>query len=172
MELSNAHFVECGLTDLSDLSHFEGETVQILADGVVQDEQEVVDGAIDTTDFADATDIHVGLKYRSELQPMKPVTSTYMGTSAASIVGVHKMGISLLNSEGVQYGTDTGDLFDCNLDDVSLENTSEITGLFTGVIDVSVEGGFNLDNNIRIVTDSPLPCVVRALLPDCVWTGI
>ena len=172
MELSEAHFVDCGLTSLSDLSHFEGETVQILADGVVQDEQEVIDGAIDDTDFADASEIHVGLSYRSELQPMKPVVSTYMGTSAASIVGVHKMGISLLNSDGVQYGTDTGTLYDINIDEVGLENTSEKEGLFTGVVDVSVEGGYDLDNNIRIVTDSPLPCVVRALLPDYTQTGI
>jgi hypothetical protein len=152
--------------------HLEGETVSILADGVVQAEQEVVDGQIDATDFADAVEVHVGLKYTSELQPMKPVVSTYMGTSAASIVGVHRMGVSLHNSDGVQYGTDTGTLYDININEVGLENTSEKEGLFSGVIDVSVEGGFDLDNNIRIVTDAPLPCVVRALIPEMEQTGI
>lgn len=171
MELSEGHFVDCGLTSLSDLSHFEGETVQILADGVVQTEQEVIDGQIDDTDFPGA-EVHVGLKYRSELQPMKPVVETWMGTSAASIVGVHRMGVSLLNSDGVQYGTDEGELYDININEVGLENTSEKEGLFTGVVDVSVEGGFDLDNNIRIVTDAPLPCVVRALIPQVEHTGM
>lgn len=151
--------------------HLEGETVSILADGVVQDNQEVVDGRIDAGDFADAEEIHIGLAFTSELQPMKPVVTTSMGTSVTSIVGCHRMGMSLLNSAGMKYGTDTGELYEVNIDDVSLKNKSDKDGLFTGVVDVSVDGGYNLDNNIRIVTDAPLPCVVRALIPKMNVTG-
>jgi hypothetical protein len=82
------------------------------------------------------------------------------------------MGVSLHNSDGVQYGTDTGDLYDINVEETGLENTSDIDGLFTGIVDVSIEGGYGLDNNIRIVSDAPLPCIVRALIPDVVLTGM
>jgi len=102
---------------------------------------------------------------------MRPVFSTTMGTTAASIVGCHTMGVSLHNSDGVQYGTDTGNLYEINISDVGLENTSEKDDLFTGVVDVSVEGGFSLDQNIRIVSDAPLPCTVRALIPDVILVG-
>ena len=112
--------------------HLEGETVSILADGVVYPDQVVTDGDIDDTDFADATEIHIGLKYESELQPMRPVFSTTMGTTAASIVGCHSMGLSVHNSDGVQYGKDTGPLYEININEVGLENTSEKDGLFTG----------------------------------------
>jgi hypothetical protein len=177
MEREDAYFVDCGIdydgvptTSITGLGHLIGEEVVILADGVVITDETVSDTGTITLDTA-VTKYSVGLVYRSELQPMRPVFSTTMGTTAASIVGCHKMGVSLHNSDGVQYGTDTGNLYDINIDDVSLENTSEKTDLFTGVVDVSVEGGFNLDNNVRIVSDAPLPCTVRALIPDVVLTG-
>ena len=142
-----------------------GEEVVILADGVVIEDETVPDTGIITLDTA-VRKYSVGLVYRSELQPMRPVFSTQMGTSAASIVGCHKMGVSLHNSNGVQYGKDTGDLYEINIDEIGLENTCEKDDLFTGIVDVSVDGGYDLDNNIRIVSDAPLPCVVRALIPD------
>ncbi len=177
MERVDAYFVDCGLdydglakTSITGLSHLIGEEVVILADGVVIEDSVVSDTGTITLTTA-ASKYSVGLVYRSELQPMRPVFSTTMGTTAASIVGVHKMGVSLHNSDGVFCGTDTGSLKAINISDVSLENSSDKDGLYTGVVDVSVEGGFNLDNNVRIVSDAPLPCIVRALIPDVVLTS-
>ena len=177
MNREDAYFVDCGLsydgvptTSVTDLSHLIGEEVVILADGVVIEDETVSDTGTITLDTA-ASKYSVGLVYRSELQPMRPVFSTTMGTTAASIVGCHSMGVSLHNSDGVQYGKDTGDLYEINIDKVGLENTSEKDDLFTGVVDVSVDGGYDLDNNVRIVSDAPLPCIVRALIPDVVLTG-
>jgi len=177
MERVDAYFVDCGLdydgvatTAITGLTHLIGEEVVILADGVVIEDSIVSDTGTITLTTA-ASKYSVGLVYRSELQPMRPVFSTTMGTTAASIVGCHTMGVSLHNSDGVQYGTDTGNLYEINIDDVSLENTSEKDDLFTGVVDVTVDGGFDLDNNVRIVSDAPLPCIVRALIPDVVLTG-
>lgn len=176
MNRENAYFVDCGLnydgvatTSITGLTHLIGEEVVILADGVVIEDEIVSDSGTITLTTA-ASKYSVGLVYRSELQPMRPVFSTQMGTTAASIVGCHKMGVSLHNSDGMFYGTDTGSLYEINIDEVGLENTSEKEGLFTGIVDVSVAGGYDLDNNIRIVSDAPLPCIVRALIPDVVLT--
>lgn len=177
MNREDAYFVDCGIsydgvptTSITGLSHLIGEEVVILADGVVIEDEIVSDTGTITLTTA-VSKYAVGLVYRSELQPMRPVFSTSMGTTAASIVGVHRMGVSLHNSDGMEYGTDTGSLYEINIDEVGLENTSTKTGLFTGVVDVSVEGGYNLDNNVRIISDAPLPCIVRALIPDTVLTG-
>jgi hypothetical protein len=177
MERADAHFVDCGIayngaptTTITGLSHLIGEEVVILADGeIIEGEVVSDDGTITLTTAV--SKYSVGLAYRSELQPMRPVFSTSMGTTAASIVGCHRMGVSLHNSDGVKYGTDTGDLYEINIEEVGLENTSEKDGLFTGVVDVSIDGGYDLDNNVRIVSDAPLPCIVRALVPDVVLTG-
>ena len=177
MEREDAYFVDCGLdyngvatTAITGLSHLIGETVVILADGVIIEDSIVSDTGTITLTTA-VSKYSIGLVYRSELQPMRPVFSTTQGTTAASIVGCHSMGVSLHNSDGVKYGKDTGPLYEINIDEVGLENTCEKTGLFTGVVDVSVDGGFNLDNNVRIVSDAPLPCIIRALIPDVVLTG-
>ena len=177
MDKDDAYFVDCGVeydgvltTTITGLSHLVGEEVVILADGVVIEDEIVDDDGEITLDTA-VNKYSVGLVYRSELQPMKPVVTTSMGTSAASIMSVHNMGISLHNTEGVKCGTDTGDLYSVDLDTVDLENSSEIDGLFTGVVDVSIDGGFDLENNLRIVSDAPLPCIVRALIPDYIQTG-
>jgi len=177
MNREDAYFVDCGIdydgvatTSITGLSHLIGEEVVILADGVVVEGKVVSDTGTITLTTA-ASKYSVGLVYRSELQPMRPVFSTRMGTTAASIVGCHRMGVSLHNSDGVQYGTDTGNLYAINISDVGLENTCEKADLYTGIVDVSVEGGFDLDNNVRIVSDAPLPCVVRALIPDVVLTS-
>jgi len=176
MNREDAYFVDSGIdydgvptTSITGLTHLIGEEVVILADGVVIEDEIVSDSGTITLTTA-ASKYSVGLVYRSELQPMRPVFSTRMGTSAASIVGCHKMGVSLHNSDGMFYGTDTGSLYEVNIDDVQWENTSEIDGLFTGIVDVSLEGSYDLDNNIRIVSDAPLPCIVRALIPDVILT--
>jgi len=177
MERVDAYFVDCGIDyagvptkSITGLSHLIGEEVVILADGVVIEDKVVSDTGTITLDAA-ASKYSIGLAYRSELQPMRPVFSTTMGTTAASIVGCQKMGVSLHNSDGVEYGKDTGDLYEINIDEVGLDNTCEKDDLFTGVIDVSVDGGYDLDQNIRIVSEAPLPCIVRALIPDVVLTG-
>ena len=171
MERAESYFVDCGInydgvltTTITGLTHLIGEEVVILADGEVIEDEIVSDTGTITLDTA-VNKYSVGLAYRSELQPMKPVVSTSMGTSAADIMGVHNMGVSLHNSDGVKYGTDNSDLFDIDINGVDVENTSEIEGLFTGIVDVSVDGGYSLDNNVRIVSNAPLPCIVRALIP-------
>jgi len=176
-ERVDAYFVDCGIsydgaatTSITGLGHLVGELVDILADGVVIEDQTVPDSGTITLTTA-ARKYSVGKMYRSELQPMRPVFSTTMGTTAASIVGVHKMGVSLHNSDGVEYGTDTGDLYEINIDQKGLENTCTKDDLFTGVVDVSVDGVYDLDNNVRIVSEAPLPCVIRALIPDVVLSG-
>ena len=172
MEREDAYFVDCGLnydgvptTSITGLSHLIGETVVILADGVVIEDEVVDDSGEITLDTA-ASKYSVGLVYRSELQPMRPTFGTSMGTSAASIAGSHTMGLSLHNTDGVKCGKDTGSLKDINIYDVRWENTCEKDDLFTGVVDVTVDGGYDLDNNVRVVSDAPLPCIVRALIPD------
>jgi len=177
MNREDAYFVDCGVvydgvatTTISGLTHLLGETVTILADGEVIDDQVVSDtGTITLTTAASL--VHVGLAFTSKLEPMKPVIETRMGSSAASIVACHDMGISFHNTSGVQYGTSDDELYDIDFDDVRWENTCEKDDLFTGVVRVSVNGGFSLDNPLIISTDEPLPCTVRALIPAVNVTG-
>jgi len=138
----------------------EGETVAILADGVVQTEQEIVNGVIDETGISDA-ELHVGLKYTSKLKPMKPVTSKDMSHT----VTVNKMGISVHNTDDIKVGVHDDDMKEVELFNVEYKNKSKIDGLFTGTVEVSVPDGFSKNCPLQISTDSPLPAVIRAMIP-------
>jgi hypothetical protein len=174
-ELEDAFFVDCGITyegtatsTITGLSHLEGKTVKVLGNGVVFDDAVVSGGQI-TTKLAGVTTTvtkaQVGLPYIPVLEPMKPVINTEMGSSVASIVSVKEMGISFLDTAGAKCGTSLDDMQDIDFDDSRWTNTSEIEGLFTGTVVVSVDGGFSLDNPLIISSDSPLPLCVRALIP-------
>jgi hypothetical protein len=147
-------------------SHLEGETVSILADGVEQTEQEVIDGVIDETGIVD-TEMHVGLKYPSKLQPMRPVTSPEM---MASTVTVKKMGISVHNTDDITVGILDSDMKDVSFAD--MKNKCEIDGLYTGTVEVSVPDGYSKNCPLQIETDAPLPCTIRAMIPKLERTGI
>jgi hypothetical protein len=140
-----------------------GETVCILADGVVYPSQVVDDdGNIDDTDFADATNVHIGLNYLSQLKPMKPVTQPDMMKKK---VTCKQMGISVHNTDDIEYGVDEDDMKEINFDQSQWKNKCDIDGLFTGSVDVHVPDGFSVDCPLQIQTDAPLPCTVRAMIP-------
>jgi hypothetical protein len=177
--IEDAFFVDCGKTFLATTAtttvtgatHLVGETVAILADGVVQDSK-VVDANGEFELDTAANKVQYGIAYKSKLMPMKPVVNTQMGSSAASIVSCKEMGISFLNTMDAQYGVADDKLFDINYDDPRWQNNADsIAGLFTGTVSVSVDGGFSIDNNLIISTDAPLPCIVRALIPKVEVTG-
>lgn len=180
-DIDDAFFVDAGITydstavsTITGLDHLDGETVKVLGDGVVFDDAVVHTGQITTKLDETTTNVstcQVGLAFTSKLEPLKPVIMTQMGTTAASIVSAKEMGVSLLNSAGVKYGVSDDDLFDIDLDYVSLVNLSEIDGLFTGTVVVSVDSGFSLENPLIISSDSPLPLTVRALIPKLDVTG-
>ena len=157
------------------LGHLIGETVCILADGVVYPSRIVADnGAIDRSDFLTATNLHIGLNYESKLRPMKPLSQLDMMAKKATC---KQMGLSFHNTDdtegrstdiadtGVRYGVRDDDMKQIDFNDAQWKNKCEIDGLFTGSVAVSVPDGFSVNLPLQIITDSPLPCVVRAMIP-------
>lgn len=57
----------------SGLDHLEGKTVSILADGVVQDDQNVVNGSVTLNN--PASNVEIGLAYTHVIEPLPPVIS-------------------------------------------------------------------------------------------------
>ena len=147
--------------------HLEGETVTILADGVVYPDQVVTDGAIDETAFADATIRHIGLKYESKLKPMKPVSQPAMMSKRMTC---KQMGISVHNTDAIECGVHDDDMTAINFDDVQWKNKCAIDGLFTGTVCVTVPDGFSVNCPLQITTSAPLPATVRAMIPKV--TGV
>jgi len=177
-DIEDAFFVDCGATfesttpttTVTGATHLVGETVAILADGVVQ-ASKVVDKDGEFELDAAASKVQYGLPFVPVLEPMKPVVNTQMGTTAASIASAKEMGISFLDTAGATYGASLDNMFTIDFDDPQWVNASKIEGLFTGTVNVSVDGGFSLEQPLIISSDSPLPLTVRAIIPKMDVTG-
>ena len=112
-------FVDSGLTysgssatSISGLTHLEGQTVRIVANGATHADKVVSSGAV-TLDRA-TTKAHIGLPYTSTLQTMRIDAGGMQGTSQAKIKRINDVTVRLHKSVGVKvkqqrecYGSDT-----------------------------------------------------------------
>lgn len=172
----NAFFIDSGIIykglaidTITGLDHLEGKIVKILADGIVLDEQRVVNGQISLAN--QAFNVRAGLGFDSKLTPMRMDINTPSGTTHGSIKNIPEMVISFKNTVGAKYGKDDANLFSIDFDKAGLKNKSNIEGLFTGDVVVHFEGGFDIDDSMVISQSDPLPCVVRAIIPRVKRTG-
>lgn len=93
--------------DLGGLSHIEGKTVSILADGAVMPQQVVTSGAISLQRAA--TKIIVGLPYESDLQTL-PMTLNVDGFGQGRMKNVNKAWLRVYKSSGIFVGPDADHL--------------------------------------------------------------
>lgn len=154
-----------------------GEMVAVVIDGVVYPDRVVADdGTVDTSDFpSSGTHIHIGMKYESKLKPMKPLSHPDMMKRLATCkqmgISVHNVDDSVDNNS-ITYGVHDDDMKLVNFDDPQWKNKSDIDGLFTGTVAVSVPDGFGINMPLQIITDEPLPATVRAMIPKIDVTGV
>tara|TARA_Y100000004_G_scaffold136916_2_gene155117 strand:- start:12335 stop:14863 length:2529 start_codon:yes stop_codon:yes gene_type:complete len=165
----DAYFVDSGLTyfgsettSLGGLSHLEGQTVEILADGSAHPTKVVSGGSI-TLDRA-ASNVHVGLKYDSVLQTMRVDAGGTEGTSQAKNKRIHDVTVRFYRSVGALVGS----AFD-NVDRIPFRSSAnrmdKAVALFTGDKDIEFRGGYDSDGFICIKQDQALPLTVLALYP-------
>jgi hypothetical protein len=94
-----------------------------------------------------------------------------VGDSLGKKTRVNSLIVSLLDTGAAKYGADDDNMHDMDLTEVGLTNTSEITGLFTGEVEVSQAAGYDPQNPVIISSDAPLPLVVRCIAVDLDRTG-
>ena len=90
-------------TTLSGLSHLQGQTVSILADGSVH-ANKVVNGSGQITLDRSVTKACVGLSYDSVLQTMRIEGGSLEGTSQGKIKRISKVVLRLFETVGVKVG--------------------------------------------------------------------
>jgi hypothetical protein len=158
------------VTAITGLTHLEGETVQVLGDGVVLDEEVVASGAI--TASTAILKAQVGLPYTWKVSPMRLVVSGEDGTSFGSHIRVSEMVVSFLNTGDADfYTTNSTETLAINFSDERWTNEELITGLFTGDVVVSMPGGHSAQTPIVITGSEPLPATVRCIIARAEQTG-
>lgn len=112
---ADAFFVDCGLTysgapatTISGLTHLEGKTVSILADGAVHPQRVVTGGAI-TLDQA-ASKVQIGLPITADLQTLPMAAQIDGSFGQGRYKNVNKVWLRVYRSSGIFVGPDAGNL--------------------------------------------------------------
>jgi len=125
---ADAFFVDCGLTYsgapatvISGLSHLEGKTVSILADGAVHPQRVVTGGSI-TLD-QDASKVQIGLPITADLQTL-PIAAQIDGSfGQGRYKNVNKVWLRVYRSSGIFVGPSADLLTEAK------QRTTELYGL-------------------------------------------
>lgn len=137
------------------LAHLEGETVDVIADGVVVPQQVVTSGQITIPDAALA--IEVGLHYKSTVIDLPPEVPTNIGTAQGQEITVHSCKVRLFETIGVQINGQVVPFRKFGQD-----NWNESVDLFTGDKEITVLGGQG--GVVTIEQDQPLPFTVLGII--------
>ena len=171
-DLEDACFVDCGVTYdsttassvISDLSHLEGETVHVFADGLLFSASTVDGGLVgvvssSTDALTEVNVVHIGIPYYSTIKPMKLDLG---GLGLAPQKKVTEGTLSFYQTIGGDYGTSTSNMYPINY---SAEGEST-TELFTGDITMPFDGGYTRQGDVIIIQDEPLPMTLLSLTLD------
>ena len=165
---ADAFFVDCGLTysgaptsTISGLSHIEGKTVNILADGAVHP-QRVVTGGVVTLDHP-ASKVHVGLPITADLQTLPVAGQIDSAYGQGRAKNVNKAWLRVYQSGGIFIGPDPDHLVEAK------QRTNEPYGspprLKTAEIPLVLtpQWGDNGQVFVRQTAPLPLTCVSLTL---------
>jgi hypothetical protein len=152
------------------LPHLEGETVQILADGAVKNDQTVADGVIALS--KPAAKAAAGYGFTSILQPMRIEAQNARGTSQTKRKRVMGASIRFLHTVGGEVcpGDDVEDKYERILPHATPVRSGAPPQLFStsGTTDkrVDLASGYDLDGLLTVRQAEPLPMTVVCIVPE------
>ncbi len=177
--IADAFFVDCGLTYsgapatvMAGLSHLEGQTVNILADGAVRPSAVVASGTITLTTAA--SKVQIGLPLMARLQTMRLNAGGQDGTSQGKKSRIPQAVIRLLNTVGLRYGADFDDAArPLDVMDFRAATMAIDTAIppFTGDKEINWPGGldgYNTNPWLCFEAAEPLPCTIIAVFPQSI----
>lgn len=138
------------ISNLSGLSHLEGETVKVAGDGSAQGDETVSSGSI-TLDTA-ASIVYVGLENSAKIVTAPMVPSNFGFDPRTSTIRAARAWLTMYRSYGGslgQYGQD--------IDDLEYQSGDLTDGLMTGVIEHGISGADALQFQLELRADSIYP---------------
>lgn len=170
-DLAGYNFMDCSLTyegtaatEISNLDHLEGETVQVWTNAGRHTDKTVVSGSI-TLDAA-ATTAHVGIHTPSFIRTLPAEAGSANGTAQGKKKTIGRVRLRVVESMGGKIG---GDL-DETLDDLLIRQSSDPQNasppLRSGIVDGIMASKFDREGQFVILQDFPAPFTITALVPE------
>jgi len=178
--MKDAFYVDCGITysgvstaTITGLSHLEGQTVKVLADGKVHPNCTVSSGSI-TLNYS-VTKAQVGLAYTSRYESLKIAVQGQTGSAVHRVKAVTGISAVVLDSgsfkaTSVDYDRYSGrrqhDLQEVSFRRDETQASTAAQPLVTGEVGISTETHYPPDARIYIESNLPLPLNILALVPE------
>jgi len=164
--LISAFHVDAGLTysgaltdTITGLWHLEGETVNVLADGVVHPRRVVTNGAITLAEEHEV--VHVGLPIVGDLETL-PMALEMEAFGQGRQKNVNKVYLRVYRSSGIKAGPSTSRLTEYK------QRTSELPGtppaLVSDEIEITIGGVWQSGGHLAVRQDNPLPLTVLSMV--------
>ncbi len=146
---------------VTGLEHLDGETVGVLADGIVEEDQTVSGGGITLAGGRTASKILVGLRYESKFRLLRPALTGQDGSHLGRLKSVPEAFIDLYETLGLRAGPDGAETA---IDDRSAgQPMDQQVPPLTGSFKLHFPAGWRSGAELSIVSDQPLPATVRAV---------
>ena len=167
-DLTAFHFLDSGLTysggetsTLSGLTHLEGEVVDIIGEGSVQNSKTVSSGSV-SLDTA-IEEAQVGLLYSSDLQTMR-LDEGYTETTQTKTVRVFDLSVRFQNTVGASVGPNSDNLTAIDFRDSGASMDLPVP-LFTGDKQVEFDAGHGVEGLIYVKQPQALPMTILGIYP-------
>ena len=149
-----------GVDEISGLSHLEGKTVAILADGNVEAQKTVASGAITISN--PASKIHIGLPIQADVQTLN--LELGQPTQQGKKKSISAVTLRVEESRGGKIGYDSDHLTEFK--QRAYEPYGTATSLKTGDIKVTMPSTWATEGSIFFRQDDPLPMTLLAVIPE------
>lgn len=157
---ASSGFVRLTVIAIGGLSHLEGRTVSVLADGNVVTSKTVTDSVL-TLDRS-AGRIHVGLPFIVDIETLD------MTSDQSTIQGLKKkvseVTVRFKQSRGLWIGPTSDQLVEMKQREFEL--LGEPTNLLTGDKTITLLPDWNSNGRIFLRQNNPLPITILAVIPD------
>lgn len=147
----------------SGLSHLEGKTVAILADGSPEVPQVVVAGSVTISKPAGV--VHVGLPYVSELETLNVNLFNSPVSITDSSQVIPKVSVLVEKTLGLKAGPDANNLFDFGLQPTDFDYNAPWP-LQSEALDTFVLTNWQKRGKVLLRQDNPLPATVLTITPN------
>jgi len=157
------------VSTIAGLTHLEGETVKVFADGFVETDKTVSSGAI-TLDNPSSV-VHVGLQYEKRWKSLKLAFAADSGTAVGEPKNIADVTLVLLEAaEGsVSVATEDSD-GENTFAELDLRLATQIDGdpvpFFTGEVSLGVVAGYDTDLRLILKSTDPTPATVIGIVPE------
>jgi len=161
-------FAGLATATMNDLGHLEGQTVSILANGVVLDQQTINSGSLSLGSSYSV--VHVGLPFYSDIETLNVDVrlkddSSIQGQRAKISNVIYR----LRESRGGYVGPDSDNLYNAfSIDAMNQSSGQNIddTDLFTGDIRQPLGGEYSDGGRVFYRQVDPLPITIGAIMPE------